>query len=96
MTYIPSATKDFAEFTEAAAPALKGVIAHRQVDNESRPAAAPRRGIFRAIFEAIWTARQRQADAEIARYLAMSGGKLTDSAERDIARYLAGGDFRPR
>ena len=35
-------------------------------------------------------ARQRQADAEIARWLGATGGKLTDSTEREIeARVLA-------
>ena len=30
--------------------------------------------------------RQRQADREIAAYLRRTGGKLTDSAEREIER----------
>ena len=87
MTYIPSVTKDFATFTEVATPA-------HLVEN--KPVAAPRRGFWGAIFNAIWTARQRQADAEIARYLAMTGGKLTDSAEREISRRLSGENFRLR
>lgn len=33
-------------------------------------------------------ARQRAADREIARYLATTGGKMTDSIEREIQRRL--------
>ena len=90
MTYLPSASKAFAEFTEAAPPA------HVPARVESKPASAPRRGFWKTVLDSLWTSRQRQADIEIARYLAMSGGKLTDSAEREIARLLSGqGNHRP-
>jgi hypothetical protein len=47
-------------------------------------------GIFARFYAAMIAARQRQADAEIARYLGGRGGKLTDSTEREIeARVLA-------
>ena len=47
-------------------------------------------GLFARFFAAMVAARQRQADAEIARYLGGRGGKLTDSTEREIeARVLA-------
>ena len=47
-------------------------------------------GVFARFYAAMMAARQRQADAEIARYLGGRGGKLTDSAEREIeARVLA-------
>jgi hypothetical protein len=38
------------------------------------------------LIAALMEARQRQADREIARYLAASGGKITDEAEREIER----------
>ena len=81
MTYIPSPSKDFAAYTAV----------------ETAPAVvAPRRGLWMRIFDAIWYARQRQADAEIARYLAMNGGKLTDSMEREMADRLRSDNFRLR
>lgn len=90
MTYLPSASKAFAEFTEAA-PTV-----HVPARIEAEPARAPRRGFWKTILDSLWASRQRQADIEIARYLAMSGGKLTDSAEREISRRLSGqGNYRP-
>jgi hypothetical protein len=90
MTYLPSASKAFAEFTEAAP------VAHVPARIEAKPASAPRRSMWKAIFDAIWVSRQRQADIEIARYIAMSGGKLTDGMEREISRRLSGQDnYRP-
>ena len=47
-------------------------------------------GVFARFYAAMIAARQRQADAEIARWLGGQGGKLTDSTEREIeARVLA-------
>ena len=47
-------------------------------------------GVFARFYAGMMAARQRQADAEIARYLGGRGGKLTDSTEREIeARVLA-------
>jgi hypothetical protein len=37
----------------------------------------------------IMIARQRHAEAEIARYLATTGGKFTDGVEREILQRLA-------
>ena len=86
MTYIPSATKDFVTYVD--------------IDADKTPAVAatkvPRRGLWARVFDAIWTARQRQADIEIARYLALSGGKLTDSVEREISRRMSSDNFRLR
>ena len=90
MTYLPSASMAFAEFSEAASPA------NVPARIETKPARAPRRGFWKAILDSLWASRQHQADMEIARYLAMSGGKLTDSAEREISRRLSGnGNYRP-
>ena len=41
-------------------------------------------GVFARFFAAMIAARQRQIDAEIARYLGRRGGKFTDSTEREI------------
>jgi hypothetical protein len=41
-------------------------------------------GVFARFYAAMIAARQRQADAEIERYLGRRGGKLTDSIEREI------------
>ena len=47
---------------------------------------APKRGLFVRLGAALMAARQRAAEREITRYLAHTGGKLTDSIERDIER----------
>jgi hypothetical protein len=49
-----------------------------------RPA-RPQHGVLRRWLDAIMASRQRQADREIARYIAGSGG-ITDSVEREIER----------
>jgi hypothetical protein len=45
---------------------------------------AARRGILRRVFDAMFETRQRKAERDIAAYLARSGGKLTDSIEREL------------
>ncbi|HEU4661258.1 MAG TPA: hypothetical protein VFS63_11405 [Pseudolabrys sp.] len=45
-----------------------------------------RPGIFRRMARALIDARKRQADRAVAAYLARTGGKLTDSVEREIER----------
>jgi hypothetical protein len=48
-------------------------------------------GLFALLFAAMAESRQRQADREIARFLAGSGGKFTDETEREIERrFLTG------
>jgi hypothetical protein len=42
------------------------------------------------MFDALVETQQRRAEREIARYLATHGGLLTDDAEREIMRRLAG------
>jgi len=44
------------------------------------------RTLFGQLINAMMVARTRQAEREIARYLAANGGKFTDEAERDIER----------
>jgi len=43
-------------------------------------------GFLAMVLAAMATSRQRQADREIARYLAGRGGKFTDETEREIER----------
>ncbi len=57
----------------------------RHLDYSQAPS-APRRGFFARAMSAIMEARMRQAEREVARYLAASGGKFTDDAEREIER----------
>jgi hypothetical protein len=47
---------------------------------------APSRGFWRTLTRSLWRARQAQAEQEIARYIALNGGQLTDAVERDIMR----------
>jgi hypothetical protein len=51
-----------------------------------RTDAPARPGLFRRFLRAMQEARLRQAEREIALYLERTGGKLTDSAEREIER----------
>jgi hypothetical protein len=64
---------------------------------------AKKPGILRRIFDSIIESRQREADRQIARFLAgRSGGTLTDSLEREISQRLftsnwsANADFNDR
>ena len=43
-------------------------------------------GLFRRVLDAMMASRQRQAEREIALYLADSDGKFTDETEREIER----------
>ena len=44
------------------------------------------KGLLARVFDALIVARQRDAEREIARYVAGSGGKFTDETEREIER----------
>jgi hypothetical protein len=50
----------------------------------SQPAA--RRGLMRRLLDAVMAARMRQAEREIAAFVASSGGRFTDETEREIER----------
>ena len=52
-----------------------------------------RRGFWRRLYDAVMLAHQRDAEREIARYVARSG-KLTDSMEREIAERFFGNSSR--
>ena len=61
------------------------LIQHEAKVAEARP------GFFRRLLAAMQAARMRQAEREIAQYLAHAGGKFTDESEREIERrYLSG------
>jgi hypothetical protein len=51
-------------------------------------------GLFARLFAAMTASRQRQADRDIARYLAGRGGKFTDETEREIERRFLSGSSR--
>jgi hypothetical protein len=57
-----------------------------------RDAVASKVGILRRIFDAIIESRQKQADRDIARFLARSGGRLTDDMERQMTQRLLRAD----
>jgi len=51
------------------------------------PAKATRqRGFIARVLDALMSARMRQAERDVARYVAETGGKFTDEAEREIER----------
>jgi hypothetical protein len=60
------------------------------LDARSLPYASPAkpqtRGLFGRMLDAMMAARMRQAEREVTRYLADTGGKFTDEAEREIER----------
>jgi len=72
------------------------------------PIIPPKRLLFRAtptpgflalvwrIFDAIVESRQKSANREIALRLARSGGRITDSIERDITQSLLKGNWKVR
>jgi hypothetical protein len=50
------------------------------------PAVKTGPGLFSRLYASLMAARLRQAEREVARYLADTGGKFTDEAEREIER----------
>ena len=55
----------------------------------TRSVAAGHSGILRRVFDAFQKSRQRDADREIARYIGRSGGRLSDSMERELMRRIS-------
>jgi len=45
-----------------------------------------KRGFVARMLDALMAARMRQAERDVARYVAETGGKFTDEAEREIER----------
>ena len=54
---------------------------------------AHRAGILWRIFDAIFESRQRHAELEIARFIARSGGRLTDDVERRLMERISQAAF---
>lgn len=59
----------------------------------TRDVAASYGGLLRRIFEAVFESRQRHADLDIARFIARSGGHLTDDIERRMMERLTTPSF---
>jgi hypothetical protein len=57
---------------------------------------AKKPGVLWRIFDAIVESRQKSANREIALRLARSGGRITDSIEREIAQSLLKGNWKAR
>ena len=45
-----------------------------------------KRGLVARLLDTLMAARMRQAERDVARYIAETGGKFTDEAEREIER----------
>jgi hypothetical protein len=58
-------------------------------------AVASKAGVLRRIFDAIIEPRHKQADRDITRLLARSGGRLTDDIEREMTQRLLTGNLNP-
>ena len=52
------------------------------------------RRVFAALLQAMEESRQRQVEREIAKYVALRGGRITDDLEREITRHLLTSDWR--
>jgi hypothetical protein len=63
-------------------PSVHGRRAAASGSHASKP------GIIRRIVQAMFESRQAQADQEIARFLARSGGRFTDDMERRLTEHL--------
>lgn len=64
-------------------PVLRDAIVRRP--------AAKRSGFFARLIDAIAAANQRRAERDIARWMELRGGKLTDEVERRMERHFLGG-----
>ena len=54
------------------------------------------RRVFGALLDAMYEARRRQTERDIANYVALRGGRITDDLEREIERRLLTSDWSPR
>jgi hypothetical protein len=55
-----------------------------------------RSGVLRRLYRAFRVHRQKEADRHIAAFIARSGGRLTDSVERELADRIFAGDWQRR
>jgi len=97
-------SSDFAPSTPSNIPVAKSSVAQSRksapvlVQREIAPAQALpnthatqpvyRQGFLSRLIAKVIIARQYAAEREVARYLATTGGKMTDSIEREIQRRL--------
>ena len=56
-------------------------------------APAPRPSLWRRLVDGIFESRERRVEREAERYIARSGGRLTDEIERQIADRLVTGKW---
>ena len=61
-----------------------------------RNAVANKAGVLRRIFDAAFESRQKQAERDIARFLARSGGRMTDDIEREMTQRLLTSNWNAR
>jgi hypothetical protein len=59
-------------------------------------AVANRPGLLRRVLNTMLEWRQKQADYDMARFVARSGGRLTDEIEREMTQSLFKGNWNPR
>ena len=57
--------------------------------------AEPTRGLLARFLDALIASRQREAEERVARLLVQSGGKFTDSLEREAERSVLGRRLTP-
>ena len=60
----------------------------RNAATSRRDAKPYQQNLLSRLFARLIESRQRQAERDVARYLATTGGKLTDTIEREIQRRL--------
>ena len=66
---------------------------HRETGTQHAPG---KPGILRRLYQAFHASRQKQADREIAAFIARSGGRFTDSMERELSTRMFTGDWERR
>jgi len=59
---------------------------HYAAPTKAQGRSLPKRSLIGHVLDAMMAARMRQAEREVARYLADTGGKFTDEVEREIER----------
>ena len=59
-------------------------------------AVANKAGLLRSILDAIFESPQKQTDREIARFIARSGGRMTDNMEREMMQRAITGHWNAR
>jgi hypothetical protein len=65
-------------------------------DDRPHEAVPGKSGILRRLYRAFHAYRQREADRQIAAFVARSGGRFTDEFERELSARVATGDWDRR